>query len=149
METHNFYHYNKCDAGSHKKKKKKKQNKKTPSWHFNILYLLFVLYKSMMMNWVNPKQMTKVYEWEYKLCSDWCIILLSSTTPLIVVRVQQGWTALQLWWNEWLISQTGHFTAREGAHSTQWIDGWMGLTASLDILEKSWISCPCRDLNPR
>ena len=51
--------------------------------------------------------------------------------------------------NEWLISQPGNFTAREGDHSTKLIVGWMGLRASVDILERSWISCPCRDLNPR
>jgi len=32
------------------------------------------------------------------------MIIFSSTTPMIVVRMQQGWTALQLW--QWVVNFT-------------------------------------------
>jgi hypothetical protein len=41
------------------------------------LYLLFVLYKDLMMDSFNPKHVTKAYEKEYMMCSKWRFILLS------------------------------------------------------------------------
>ena len=126
-----------------------KHNKCTNCWHFITLYLLFILYKGMMISWFNPIHRAKAYEWEYtKLCFDWCFILLSSTATVMYWECNRD-ELLYSYGNEWLISYPDHFTGREGAHSTKWIVGWMGLRASLDIFERSWISCPCRDLNPR
>jgi hypothetical protein len=115
--------------------------------HFITLYLLLILYKGMMINWFNPRHTTKAYEWD-TLCFYWCIIILSSTTPKILVRMQQGWTTLKLWWR--VVNFTPRpLYCREGNHSTQRIDGCMGHRASLDFSEMSRISSPCRDLTAR
>ena len=55
----------------------KKHNRSTICWHFITLYLLFILYMGMMINWFNPIHMAKAYKWEYKLCFDWCCIFPS------------------------------------------------------------------------
>jgi len=47
---------------------------------------------------------------------------------------------------EWSTSSPGCFTPRKNS-STHWIGGWVGLRASLDILEKWKIYCPHQDPN--
>ena len=79
-----------------------KRYKSTICWHFITLYLPFILYNGTKMNWFNPRYMAKAYEWEYKLCFDWCFILLSSITAITVLRMQQGWPSLKLW--QWLVN---------------------------------------------
>jgi hypothetical protein len=58
----------------------------------------------MIMKQFNPRYMAKSYEWEYKLYFHWYFTLRPSTTPLIVLRMQQGWTALKLC--QWVVNFT-------------------------------------------
>jgi hypothetical protein len=101
----------------------KKYNKSTLCWHFITFYLLFFLYKGMMMNWFNPRHMDKAYEWEYILSYNCCINLLSSTTPMILVRMQQGWTALKLW--QWMVNFTPRLLYCHGRSPQYPLNSWL------------------------
>ena len=56
--------------GSHKR-----HNESTVYRRVISLYLSFVLYMGLVMDWFNPKRVAKAYENEYKLCFDWWFIL--------------------------------------------------------------------------
>jgi hypothetical protein len=107
---------------------KKKHNKSTTCWHFITLYLLFILCNGMMINWFNPIHMAKAYEWEYKLCFDW-FHLSFSTTPLIVVRMQQEWNALQLW--QWVVNFTPRPFYCQGRRPQYPLNRWLGWASEL------------------
>jgi hypothetical protein len=109
--------------------------------------MLFTLYKSMMTNWYRDTWLKPMNENLICVLTD-----ISSFSPLLQLWLywewKKGWTALN-YGDEWLISHVDNFTARKGNQSTHWIGGWMGLRASADILETSWIFCPFRDFNPK
>jgi len=65
-----FYCNDSYNVGSHKKR----HNESTVFWQGITLYLMFVLYKGLMMDWFNPKHVAKGYEREYKLCFNWWFI---------------------------------------------------------------------------
>jgi hypothetical protein len=50
---------------------------------------------------------------------------------------------------EWSASRPGLFTARERAHGTNWIGGWVGPRAVPDAVVKKKIPSPRRESNPR
>ena len=43
-------------------------------WRVIKLYLLYVLYKGLLLDWFNPKHVAKTSEVESKLCFDWWFI---------------------------------------------------------------------------
>jgi hypothetical protein len=45
-------------------------------------------------------------------------------------------------------SSPGHFTIKENAHGTHWIEGWVRPNVGLDAVEKRKISCSCRESEP-
>jgi hypothetical protein len=45
--------------------------------------------------------------------------------------------------------RTGRFAPGEKAPGTHWIEGWVGLRAGLDAVEKKKSPSPCRESNPR
>jgi hypothetical protein len=48
-----------------------------------------------------------------------------------------------------VVNLTPHrFTPRERVSSTRCVESWVNLTAGLDALEKTKISCHCREWNP-
>jgi hypothetical protein len=49
---------------------------------------------------------------------------------------------------EWSASCPGHFTPRERAHGTHWIEGWVDPRAVLDAVVKRKIPSPRRESNP-
>ena len=59
-----------CNVRSHKKRHKES----TVCWQVITLYLLFVLYKGLMMDGFNPKHVAKACEREFKLCFNWWFI---------------------------------------------------------------------------
>jgi hypothetical protein len=58
-----------CDVGSHKR-----TQRNTVCWQVITLYLLFILYKGLMMDWFQSETCNQAYEREYKLCFDWWFI---------------------------------------------------------------------------
>jgi len=50
---------------------------------------------------------------------------------------------------EWSVSRPGSFTLRERPSFTNWIGGWMGSRAGLDMLVKRKIPSPLQESNPR
>ena len=55
-----------------------KIQRNTKCWHVTTVELLFVLYKCLTMDWLNPKHVAKDFEREYALCFDWLFIPFSS-----------------------------------------------------------------------
>jgi hypothetical protein len=50
--------------------------------------------------------------------------------------------------DEWSVSRPGRFALEDRARGTDWIGGWVDLTAGLDDVKEGQIFCPCRKLKP-
>jgi hypothetical protein len=61
----------------------------------------------------------------------------------------QAFQALALEWGEWSASHPSHFTHKERTYGTNWIGGWVGSRAGLDVVVKRKILSSCQELNPR
>jgi hypothetical protein len=50
---------------------------------------------------------------------------------------------------QWSASRPAPFNPKERDPGTQWIEGWVGPRADLDVVVKRKIPIPCRDSKPR
>jgi hypothetical protein len=63
-----------------------------------------------------------------------------SVTPSFLTSALEG--------GEWSALRPCRFTPEERAHSTHWIESWVGSGAGLDAVEKRKFACPCRESKP-
>jgi hypothetical protein len=75
-------------------------------------------------------------DWKRPLVYYFPCVCVTSFSSMLIVRSRL---------TEW----PSCITLGEETPITHWIGGWVGPRASLDILEKRKISCPCWDSNPR
>jgi hypothetical protein len=113
------YHYNNCADGSHKK-----HNKSTicsGSLHYTC-YLSCIRAWWWTDSFQDTRPKPKI---EYISGFDWCFTLLSSTTDMVVVRMQQGGTYLELWW--WVFNFTPRPLYSQGSSTQYPLNGWLNV----------------------
>ena len=85
-----------------------------------------------------------VWENIFTLKVKYRVVLIHTRKAYRGVKVQHHlFLTLALYGGEQSSSCLDWFTLAKGALATHWTEGWVGPTASLDVLEKSLTSCTC------